>query len=185
MWIRLATIARAKTNPRPPTTYTFVWHPLLSHRVADLSGNHRDGRHQGGTVVQCRGRGAEGGHLQIWPQPVGSLRLAACKEDGKAVQGAMERMARPFVSKTYPLEISWANFAQDQEDRMVARRRRKALDHGQAATHTMAHDCAHRRTHGDTMFGAIPETPGRAGGARERRSWPGRSRGRRRSSALG
>jgi hypothetical protein len=34
---------------------------------------------------------------------VGSLRLAACKEDGKAVQGAMERMARPFVGNTYLL----------------------------------------------------------------------------------
>jgi hypothetical protein len=51
-------------------------------------------------MVQCRGRGAQGGYLKIWSQPVGSLCLSARKEDGKAVQGAMERMARSFVCTT-------------------------------------------------------------------------------------
>jgi hypothetical protein len=86
------------TLARPP--YIAVWHPLISHRIVGRLRDNHDGRHQGGTMVQCRGRGAQGGYLKIWSQPVGSLCLSARKEDGKAVQGAMERMARSFVCTT-------------------------------------------------------------------------------------
>lgn len=104
----------ARSNPHPPTTQAECG--IRSFHVAYINplclahldtGNPHDGRHQGGPVVQRRGRSAQGGHLQIWSQPMGALRLLARKEDGKAVQGAMERMAGSI----------------DQEDGVVARGR--------------------------------------------------------------